>query len=109
MAPRHATLKALLVATLVTSLLLQGTLGDFHCCFCNCYNDCKRGKTHPKDRERCHWECFKKPDCKFSCQDVGHCKAPYDDLVRPAGMGVALGAGGGSQAEANGTETGAAP
>jgi hypothetical protein len=74
MAARSAPLlRALLVATLVSFLLMQGVAGVFEACFCSCYNDCKRNNPHlPNAKERCHWWCFKDSRCSFSCKNRGH-------------------------------------
>ncbi|KAL6614603.1 hypothetical protein ACP70R_036873 [Stipagrostis hirtigluma subsp. patula] len=105
MAPRNATLKALLVATLLVSFLLfPGALGvdDFHCCFCKCYKKCKIDNPHPKYKDYCRSKCLKQ-DCQISCSYIGHCNAPsYDGLAGP-GKGVVAGAGGKWLGKINGT------
>jgi hypothetical protein len=45
-------LRALVVVTLV-SFLMQGVAGRFDCCFCNCYNACKRIPGRTKDHCHC--------------------------------------------------------
>ncbi|PUZ55025.1 hypothetical protein GQ55_5G179400 [Panicum hallii var. hallii] len=128
MAARSASLlRALLVATLVSFLLMQGVAGVFEACFCSCYNDCKRNNPHlPNAKEKCHWWCFKDSRCSFSCKNRGHRgQSSSDDavgvaiasgggrlggMVNGTGAGGAVAAGGGSSlGMVNGTGEGAAP
>ncbi|TVU19635.1 hypothetical protein EJB05_35796 [Eragrostis curvula] len=91
MAPRNAALKALLVATLVSSLLFQGALGSaFH--YCDTYRRCLNGsRIHPPGGPD---DCFK--ICMRN-------RASHE-------MGVTVAAGVGNLGKGDdGTETGAAP
>ncbi|RLN22482.1 uncharacterized protein C2845_PM07G21100 [Panicum miliaceum] len=126
MAARNARLlRAVLVATLVSFLLMQGVAGVFEACFCSCYKVCKRKNPH-LPREKCHWWCFTDNRCSFSCSKGrghrGHSSS--DDAVGVAiasgggslrgmangtGAGGAVAAGGGSLAMVNGTGEGTAP
>ncbi|CAO2183050.1 unnamed protein product [Urochloa humidicola] len=99
-----ATLRALLVLTLASFLLIHGVAGKFECCFCNCYNDCKLSNPGlPK--EACHWRCFENSACRFSCKNkvCRRMSSGGDD-----GVGVAIASGGGSLGMVNGTEAGGA-
>ncbi|RCV27109.1 hypothetical protein SEVIR_5G301400v4 [Setaria viridis] len=106
MATGNATaLRALVVTTLVSFLLIQGVAGEFVCCFCDCYNACKNDPSRPKDKVACHWECFNKSSCRFSCKNPGNCgrhSSNGDDV------GVAIASGGGSLGMVNGTGAGGA-
>ena len=82
MAARNAPLlRALLVATLASFLLMQGVAGVFEPCFCSCYNDCKRNNPNlPNAKVKCHWWCFEDSRCSFSCKNRGHSgQASCDD------------------------------
>nr|TKW16470.1 hypothetical protein SEVIR_5G301600v2 [Setaria viridis] len=96
MAAGNATaLRALMVVTLVSFLLIQGVAGDF--------NDPSR----PKDKVACHWECFNKPSCRFSCKNPGHC-GRHSSNGDGDDVGVAIASGGGSLGMVNGTGAGGA-
>ncbi|KAM3351343.1 hypothetical protein ACQJBY_023378 [Aegilops geniculata] len=97
--------KALVVAMLISFLLVQGTLGDLHSCFCRCYKRCMK-QTHKHDA--CVKHCMDtRAHCFFGCSTRSTPSVmALDDLVNPARdedmMTVA--AGGADHGEFNITE-----
>ncbi|TVU45136.1 hypothetical protein EJB05_04611 [Eragrostis curvula] len=97
----NAALKALLVATLVSSFLFQGALGQ-SCCYCRlCYKNCLQPGPHhpPGNPKSCHQYCY---------HDICENAPKLDDLASH-NMGVDVAAGGGNLGKGNGTEAGVAP
>jgi hypothetical protein len=79
MASRKAALMALLVATLLSSLLVQGALDrrEVHCCYCDCLNNKRCTLMKGIAQLQCQWFCFN-IKCAFKCNDTRYNRCMHD-------------------------------
>nr|QCX08909.1 jekyll 1 [Triticum monococcum subsp. aegilopoides] len=97
--------KALVVAMLISFLLVQGSLGDLHSCFCRCYKRCMK---QTRNHDVCVVNCMDTPaKCFFGClRSTPSVMALDDDLVNPVTdeRSMAVPAGGADHGEFHITE-----
>ncbi|TVU35291.1 hypothetical protein EJB05_17175 [Eragrostis curvula] len=102
MAPRNSKVRALLMVSLYTCLLFQGSSG-LRCTYCNCLEFCKQ--LNPGYGQYCRQQCYQGKQCDFQCPPMEAPRMMADDGHGPE-MGVAVAAGGDNLGTGNdGAET----
>ncbi|TVU35290.1 hypothetical protein EJB05_17174 [Eragrostis curvula] len=92
MAPRNSKIKVLLLVSLYTCLLFQGSSG-LRCTYCNCLKFCKQ--LNPGYGQYCRQQCYQGKQCDFQCPPMEAPRMMADDGRVVPEMGVAVAAGGG--------------